>query len=129
MAIQLNDTHPALAVAELMRILVDEKKLVWETAWDVTVKTLAFTNHTLLPEALETWPVFILNKVVPRHLQIIFEINQRFIAQVKERFGHDSQEMIARMSIIEEGHEQKVRMANLAIIGSHSVNGVANIHS
>jgi starch phosphorylase len=128
-AIQLNDTHPALAVAELMRILVDEKKLVWETAWDVTVKTLAFTNHTLLPEALETWPVFILNKVVPRHLQIIFEINQRFIAQVKERFGHDSQEMIARMSIIEEGHEQKVRMANLAIIGSHSVNGVANIHS
>jgi glycogen phosphorylase len=128
-AIQLNDTHPALAVPELMRILVDEKKLTWETAWGVTVKTLAFTNHTLLPEALETWPVFILNKVVPRHLQIIYEINQRFIAQVKERFGHDNQEMIARMSIIQEGHQQQVRMANLAIIGSHSVNGVAQIHS
>ncbi|WP_024336437.1 glycogen/starch/alpha-glucan phosphorylase [Desulfotignum balticum] len=128
-AIQLNDTHPALAVAELMRILVDEKKLVWETAWDVTVKTLAFTNHTLLPEALETWSVYILNKVVPRHLQIIFEINQRFIARVKERFGQDNHEMIAKMSIIQEGDEQKVRMANLAIIGSHSVNGVAKIHS
>jgi starch phosphorylase len=128
-AIQLNDTHPALAVAELMRILVDEKKLVWETAWDVTVKTLAFTNHTLLPEALETWSVYILNKVVPRHLQIIYEINRRFIARVKERFGQDNLEMIAKMSIIQEGHEQKVRMANLAIIGSHSVNGVAQIHS
>ena len=128
-AIQLNDTHPALAVPELMRILVDEKKLTWETAWDVTVKTLAFTNHTLLPEALETWPVFIVNKVVPRHLQIIYEINQRFIAQVKERFGHDNHEMIACMSIFQEGDPQQVRMANLAIIGSHSVNGVAKIHS
>ncbi|MFN2436639.1 MAG: glycogen/starch/alpha-glucan phosphorylase [Desulfotignum sp.] len=128
-AIQLNDTHPALAVAELMRILVDEKKLVWENAWDVTVNTLAFTNHTLLPEALETWPVFIVNKVVPRHMQIIYEINRRFIAQVKERFGNDNHEMIANMSIIKEGHQQQVRMANLAIIGSHSVNGVARIHT
>jgi starch phosphorylase len=128
-AIQLNDTHPALAVAELMRILVDEKELLWETAWDVTVKTLAFTNHTLLPEALETWPVFIVNKVVPRHMQIIYEINRRFIAKVKERFGDDDHGMIARMSIIQEGDEQHVRMANLAIIGSHSVNGVAQIHT
>ncbi|MDT8379675.1 MAG: glycogen/starch/alpha-glucan phosphorylase [Desulfotignum sp.] len=128
-AIQLNDTHPSLAVAELMRILVDEKKLTWETAWDLTVNTLAFTNHTLLPEALETWPVFIVNKVVPRHMQIIYEINRRFISQVKERFGNDNQEMIAKMSIIQEGNEQHVRMANLAIIGSHSVNGVAKIHS
>jgi starch phosphorylase len=128
-AIQLNDTHPALAVAELMRILVDEKELLWESAWDVTVKTLAFTNHTLLPEALETWPVFIVNKVVPRHMQIIYEINRRFIAQVKERFGDDDHGMIARMSIIQEGDEQRVRMANLAIIGSHSVNGVAQIHT
>ncbi len=128
-AIQLNDTHPALAVAELMRILVDEKTLTWETAWDITVKTLAFTNHTLLPEALETWPVFILNRVVPRHMQIIYEINRRFIVQVKERFGNDNHEMIAKMSIIQEGHEQQVRMAHLAIVGSHSVNGVAKIHS
>jgi starch phosphorylase len=128
-AIQLNDTHPALAVVELMRILVDEKDLVWETAWNVTVNTLAFTNHTLLPEALETWPVFIVNKVVPRHMQIIYEINRRFIAQVKERFGNDNHDMVANMSIIQEGQEQQVRMANLAIIGSHSVNGVAQIHS
>jgi starch phosphorylase len=128
-AIQLNDTHPALAVAELMRILVDEKKLTWEDAWDITVNTLAFTNHTLLPEALEIWPVFIVNKVVPRHMQIIYEINRRFIAQVKERFGGDNHDMIAKMSIIQEGHEQQVRMANLAIIGTHSVNGVAKIHS
>ncbi len=128
-AIQLNDTHPSLAVAELMRILVDEKGLEWKKAWDITVKTLAFTNHTLLPEALETWPVSILGKVVPRHLQIIFEINQRFIASVKEKFGEGSDDMIARMSIIQEGEEQQVRMANLAIIGSHSVNGVARVHS
>ena len=128
-AIQLNDTHPSLAVAELMRILVDEKKITWETAWEVTVNTLAFTNHTLLPEALETWPLFIVNKVVPRHMQIIYEINRRFISQVKERFGNDNHEMIAKMSIIQEGTVQHVRMANLAIIGSHSVNGVAKIHS
>jgi glycogen phosphorylase len=128
-AIQLNDTHPALAVAELMRILVDEKGLEWETAWKITGKTLAFTNHTLLPEALETWPVSLLNKVVPRHMQIIFEINQRFIESVKTRFGTNTDEMVARMSIIQEGGEQQVRMANLAIIGSHSVNGVARVHS
>jgi glycogen phosphorylase len=128
-AIQLNDTHPSLAVAELVRILVDEKKLKWEKAWEITVKTMAFTNHTLLPEALETWPVSILGKVVPRHLQIIYEINQRFIESVKTRFGSNCDDMIAKMSIIQEGGEQKVRMANLAIIGSHSVNGVAQVHS
>ncbi len=128
-AIQLNDTHPSLAVPELMRTLVDEKGLEWENAWKITVKTLAFTNHTLLPEALETWPVSLLGKVVPRHLQIIFEINQRFLESVKTRFGSGSDDMIARMSIIQEGGEQHVRMANLAIIGSHSVNGVAKVHS
>ncbi|MCF8092031.1 MAG: glycogen/starch/alpha-glucan phosphorylase [Desulfotignum sp.] len=128
-AIQLNDTHPALAVAELMHILVDKKNMAWENAWDVTVKTLAFTNHTLLPEALETWPVSLLEKVIPRHLQIIYEINQRFIESIKERFKNDTSGMIARMSIIQEGDEQQVRMANLAIIGSHSVNGVARVHS
>ncbi|MBT3178678.1 MAG: glycogen/starch/alpha-glucan phosphorylase [Desulfobacula sp.] len=128
-AIQLNDTHPALTVAELMRILVDENELEWEKAWDITVKTLGYTNHTLLPEALETWPVSILQKVVPRHLQIIYEINRRFITAVSEKFGDKSQEIIPRMSIIQEGDEKKVRMANLAIVGSHSVNGVAKIHS
>lgn len=128
-AIQMNDTHPALAVAELMRILVDENGLEWEPAWDITVKTLGYTNHTLLPEALESWPVSIVQKVVPRHMQIIYEINRRFIAQVESQFGDAAKEMIPKMSIIQEGDEKQVRMANLAIIGSHSVNGVAKIHS
>ncbi len=128
-AIQLNDTHPALTVAELMRILVDENSLEWEKAWEITVKTLGFTNHTLLPEALETWPVAIVEKVAPRHLQIIYEINQRFIAAVEKKFTDNSAELISRMSIIQEGSVKQVRMANLAIIGSHSVNGVAKVHS
>ena len=128
-AIQLNDTHPALAVAELMRILVDENEMTWESAWEITVKTLGFTNHTLLPEALESWPISIVQKVVPRHMQIIFEINRRFISEVEARFGQAAKEMIPKMSIIQEGDEKKVRMANLAIIGSHSVNGVAKLHS
>ncbi|MBU1344246.1 MAG: glycogen/starch/alpha-glucan phosphorylase [Proteobacteria bacterium] len=128
-AIQLNDTHPSLTVAELMRVLVDENSLEWDKAWDITVKTLGYTNHTLLPEALETWPVSIVQKVVPRHMQIIYEINQRFVDSAKERFGDNSGPMIARMSIIQEGEPKLVRMANLAIIGSHSVNGVARIHS
>lgn len=126
-AIQLNDTHPALTVAELMRILVDENQLEWDKAWNITVQTLGYTNHTLLPEALETWPLAIVEKVVPRHLQIIYEINQRFVESLKAS-AHDPA-AIARMSIIEEGDEKKVRMANLAIIGSHSVNGVAKVHS
>ncbi|MCF6246044.1 MAG: glycogen/starch/alpha-glucan phosphorylase [Desulfobacula sp.] len=128
-AIQLNDTHPALTVAELMRILVDENGLEWEKAWNITVKTLGYTNHTLLPEALETWPVSIVQKVVPRHMQIIYEINQRFIESVQGKFGDNYNDMISRMSIIQEGERQQVRMANLAIIGSHSVNGVAKVHS
>ena len=128
-AIQLNDTHPALAVAELMRILVDEKCLKWEAAWDITRKTLGYTNHTLLPEALETWPVDIMERVVPRHLQIIFEINQRFLEFLSVQQPDISTESVAKMSIFQEGHVKKVRMANLAIIGSHSVNGVAKVHS
>ncbi|WP_300462691.1 glycogen/starch/alpha-glucan phosphorylase [Desulfobacula sp.] len=128
-AIQLNDTHPALTVAELMRVLIDENQLEWKKAWQITTQTLGYTNHTLLPEALETWPLSIVERVVPRHLQIIYEINKRFIETVKEKFGDASAAMISKMSIIQEGKEKQVRMANLAIIGSHSVNGVAKVHS
>ncbi|MDD5460374.1 MAG: glycogen/starch/alpha-glucan phosphorylase [Methylococcales bacterium] len=127
-AIQLNDTHPALAVAELMRMLVDEEYLEWDEAWELTQAMLGYTNHTLLPEALEKWPVPLLEKVLPRHLQIIFEINQRFLAQVEARWPGDTKKL-ARVSIIEEGETKQVRMANLAIVGSHSVNGVAKLHS
>ena len=102
-AIQLNDTHPALTVAELMRILVDENSLEWEKAWNITTKTLGYTNHTLLSEALETWPVSIVKRVVPRHLQIIYEINRRFIDRIKEKFGENSAPLISKMSIIQEG--------------------------
>lgn len=126
-AIQLNDTHPTLAIAELMRLLVDEQDMPWEKAWDITTRTFAYTNHTLLPEALEKWPVSLLETVLPRHLQIIFEINHRFLQAVRARTSDDGQ--ISRMSLIEEGHEKRVRMANLAIVGSHSVNGVAAVHS
>ncbi|OGR23186.1 MAG: glycogen phosphorylase [Desulfobacterales bacterium RIFOXYA12_FULL_46_15] len=128
-AIQLNDTHPALTVAELMRVLVDENGIDWDKAWDITTRTLAYTNHTLLPEALETWPLPIIKKVIPRHLQIIYEINRRFIDSVKAKCGENCQDLISRMSIIGEGNPKQVRMANLAIIGSHSVNGVAKIHT
>ncbi len=128
-AIQLNDTHPALTVAELMRILVDENGIDWEKAWDITTRTLGYTNHTLMPEALETWPLSVVEKVIPRHLQIIYEINRRFIDTVKAKFGKNCQDLIERMSIITEGNPKHVRMANLAIIGSHSVNGVAKIHT
>ena len=128
-AIQLNDTHPALAVAELMRILVDEQGMDWEPAWQISTKTLGYTNHTLLPEALETWPVPILQKVVPRHLQIIFEINRRFLETLTLNHPEVTGDEAARMSVIQEGEPKQVRMANLAIIGSHSVNGVAQVHS
>nr|WP_320015600.1 glycogen/starch/alpha-glucan phosphorylase [uncultured Desulfobacter sp.] len=128
-AIQLNDTHPALAVVELMRILVDEKGLQWEIAWEITQKTLGYTNHTLLPEALETWPVSILERVVPRHMQLIYEINQRFLEYLTVHDYDVTTESIAKMSIIQEGPVKQVRMANLAIIGSHSINGVAKVHS
>jgi starch phosphorylase len=127
-AIQLNDTHPALAVAELMRILVDQYAVHWERAWNICRATLAYTNHTLLPEALEKWPVELMERVLPRHLQIIFEINQRFLQQVEARFPADTK-LLRDVSIIEEGERKQVRMANLAVTGSHSVNGVAALHT
>jgi starch phosphorylase len=127
-AIQLNDTHPALAVPELMRILVDEAHLGWEEAWDITKRTLAYTNHTLLPEALEKWPVTYFETMLPRQLEIIYEINRRFLDDVRNSFPGD-QGRVERVSLIEEGDERKIRMANLAIVGSHSTNGVAAIHS
>jgi starch phosphorylase len=127
-AIQMNDTHPALSVAELMRLLVDEQGIEWERAWDITRATLGYTNHTLLPEALEKWPVHLLERVLPRHLQIIYRINSDFLSHMKQNFvANDDQ--LRRMSIIEEGHEKQVRMAQLAIIGSHAVNGVSELHT
>jgi len=127
-AIQLNDTHPAMAVAELMRILLDQAKLGWDEAWDLTVKTLAYTNHTLLPEALEKWPVEWFGILMPRNLEIIFEINRRLLDDVRTRFPGDDGR-VARISLVEESPNKHVRMANLAIVGSHSTNGVAEIHS
>ncbi len=127
-AIQLNDTHPAIAVAELMRVLVDEESVDWDVAWDITQRTIAYTNHTLLPEALEKWPVSMFRRVLPRHLMIIFEINHRFMRQVSTHWPADPSRM-ARMSIIEEGPVQQIRMAHLAVVGSHSVNGVARLHT
>ena len=127
-AIQLNDTHPALAVPELMRILLDDAQLGWEQAWDLTQKTLAYTNHTLLPEALEKWPLAWFEVILPRHLEIILEINRRLLEAVRQRFPGDAGR-VERVSLIEEGEWHKIRMANLAIVGSHSTNGVAAIHS
>ncbi|HEX5065827.1 MAG TPA: glycogen/starch/alpha-glucan phosphorylase [Myxococcota bacterium] len=127
-AIQMNDTHPALAVAELMRMLVDEHGLPFERAFEITRATLSYTNHTLLPEALEVWPRPLLARVVPRHLQIIEEINFRFLSDVERRWPGDV-DRLRRTSIIEEGHPKKVRMGNLAVVGSHSVNGVSRLHS
>lgn len=127
-AIQLNDTHPALSVAELMRYFIDETDLPWDKAWDITVRSMGYTNHTLLPEALEKWPVQLMERVLPRHLQIIYEINQRFLQQVTVRWPNDT-ERVQRMSLIEEGDTRQVRMANLAIVGSHSINGVSALHS
>jgi glycogen phosphorylase len=127
-AIQLNDTHPAIAVPELMRILLDEAHLRWDDAWNLTQRTLAYTNHTLLPEALEKWPLAWFEVLLPRHVEIIFEINRRLLDAVRRRFPGDDGR-VARTSLIEEGPEKHVRMANLAIVGSHSTNGVAAIHS
>lgn len=127
-AIQLNDTHPALSIAELMRILIDIENLPWAKAWEVTVNTFAFTNHTILPEAMEKWSIELFSRVLPRHLDIIFQINQDFMDQVQERYPGDLDKM-NRMSLIEENHTKYIRMANLSIIGSHSTNGVANLHS
>ena len=127
-AIQLNDTHPTMAVPELMRILLDEAKLGWDEAWDLTQRTLAYTNHTLLPEALEKWPLIWFEQMLPRHLEIIYGINRRLIDEVRRRFPGD-EGRVERVSLVEEGAARKIRMANLAIVGSHSTNGVAAIHS
>src|SRR5437899_1353532 len=127
-ATQLNATHPAMAVPELMRILLDEAHLGWDEAWDLTRRALAYTNHTLLPEALEKWPLAWFEMMLPRHLEIIFEINRRFLDEVRARFPGDGGRL-ERVSLVEESGERKIRMANLAIVGSHSTNGVAAIHS
>jgi starch phosphorylase len=127
-AIQLNDTHPALTVAELMRLFIDEYDIPWERAWEITTATCAYTNHTLLPEALERWPVPLIERVLPRHLQIIYEINHRFLKQVAARWPNDTDRQ-RRMSVIEEGQTKQVRMAHLSIVGGHSINGVADVHS
>lgn len=128
-AIQLNDTHPALTVAELMRSLIDLHSLEWDDAWNITTKTLGYTNHTLMPEALETWAGSIVKKVIPRHLQIIHEINRRFLAMIEQKYPGDH-ERAAKMSIVEPfDGDERIKMAHLAIVGSHSVNGVAEIHS
>lgn len=127
-AIQLNDTHPALAIPELMRILIDEEQLDWNRAWDICVRTFGYTNHTVLPEALEEWPLGLVARLLPRHLEIMYLINHNFLKEVSRRFPGD-QERLRRMSIIAEGGERRVRMAYLATIGSHSVNGVAELHS
>ena len=127
-AIQLNDTHPSLAIPELMRLLIDKEGLGWDEAWDITVKTMGYTNHTLMPEALEKWPLPMIEKLLPRHMQIIYEINQRFLDHAVSFFPMQN-EKIAKVSIIEESTPKMVRMANLSIIGSHSTNGVAALHS
>jgi glycogen phosphorylase len=127
-AIQMNDTHPSIAVAELMRLLIDEYHIDWDKAWSITVGTLSYTNHTLLPEALEKWGLDLFRNMLPRHLEIIYEINQRFLNQVHEKYPGDD-DKTARMSIIDESSGKYIRMANLACIGSHSINGVAALHS
>lgn len=127
-AIQLNDTHPAIAIAELMRLLVDEHQMNWEQAWDITQRTFAYTNHTLLPEALEKWSIPLFASLLPRHLEIIYEINHRFIDEIRMKFPEDN-ERIERMSLIDESGERYVRMAHLACVGSHAINGVAALHT
>ena len=126
--IQLNDTHPAIAVAELMRLLVDDHSLEWATAWEITQKSFAYTNHTLMPEALEKWPLGLFQSLLPRHLEIIYEINSRFLEVVRMKFPRDN-DRLGRMSLIDESGERYVRMANLACAGSHTINGVAELHS
>lgn len=127
-AIQLNDTHPVIAIPDLMRILIDEENLDWDTAWDITTKTFSYTNHTVVPEALEEWSESIMGELLPRHLQIIHEINRRFLEYVREHYTTDSS-ILSKLSIIKEHPEKKVRMSNLAIVGCHTVNGVAKLHT
>jgi starch phosphorylase len=128
LVVQLNDTHPAIGVAELMRLLVDEHLLDWDAAWKITRNTFAYTNHTLLPEALETWPLELFQRVLPRHLEIIFEINHRFLQNVRQRYP-DDEDRIRRLSLIDETDRRAVRMAHLATVGSFHVNGVSALHS
>ncbi len=127
-AVQLNDTHPSIAIAEMMRLLVDVNKLPWDEAWGLTTRIFSYTNHTLMPEALETWPVAMFEELLPRHLQIIYEINHRFLQQVMHQFPGDG-ELLQRLSIIDERGERRLRMSHLAIVGSHAVNGVAALHT
>lgn len=127
-AIQLNDTHPVIAIPDLMRILMDIEGLSWEVAWEITVNTFAYTNHTVVPEALEEWSVSIVEGLLPRHMQIIYEINRRFVSYVKENYSADPK-VLSEVSIIREGADSKVRMSNLAIVGTHKVNGVAALHT
>ncbi|MFH1310357.1 MAG: glycogen/starch/alpha-glucan phosphorylase [Candidatus Omnitrophota bacterium] len=127
-AIQLNDTHPVIAIIELMRILIDEENLGWDFAWEITTKTFAYTNHTIMPEALETWSVLLFGRLLPRHLEIVYEINMRFLREIASHYPHDPARL-RRMSIIEEGIDRKIRMSYLAIVGSHSVNGVSELHA
>ncbi|MGB3076272.1 MAG: glycogen/starch/alpha-glucan phosphorylase [Chitinophagales bacterium] len=127
-ALQLNDTHPSIAIPELMRLLVDEHQMEWKEAWKITQQTFGYTNHTLLPEALEKWPMYLFQSVLPRHLEIIFEINQRFLDEVKERFPGDDQ-LLSRLSIIDEAGGKAIRMAHLASVGSHHINGVSALHT
>src|SRR5208282_911996 len=127
-AVQMNDTHPALCVAELMRILLDRAHMSWDDGWDITQRTLAYTNHTLLPEALERWPIDLFEMLIPRHLEIIYEINRRFLDDVRRRYPGDAAR-VQRMSLVEDAPVRKIRMAHLAVVGSHSTNGVAAIHS
>jgi starch phosphorylase len=127
-AIQLNDTHPAIAVPELMRLLVDVNGMDWDQAWEITQKTISYTNHTLMPEALERWPVSMFGRLLPRHLEIIYDINAGFLNEARDRFPGDAAR-IARLSIIDESYEHHVRMANLACVGSHDINGVAGLHT
>lgn len=127
-AIQLNDTHPALAIAEAMRLLMDVHGVEWDEAWDITTRTFAYTNHTVLPEALETWPVALLERLLPRHMEVIYEINRRFLDNVRRQRPGDVA-AVERMSLIQESPQRRVRMANLAIVGSHAVNGVSALHS
>jgi starch phosphorylase len=126
--VQLNDTHPSIAIVELMRLLIDEHAMDWDTAWEVTHRSFAYTNHTTLPEALEKWPVSLFEKILPRHLEIIYEINRRFLEEVRQRFSGDDG-LVSRLSLIEEGGERYVRMANLACVGSFAINGVSALHT
>lgn len=127
-AIQLNDTHPSLAIVELLRILIDEENLEWDVAWDIVVETFGYTNHTVMPEALERWSISLFEKLLPRHLELIYEINMRFLKYISIKYPGDTNRL-SRMSLIEEGQDKKIRMAYLSILGSHSVNGVSELHS